>query len=361
MHVVFDAIAVRAGSASIVVEHELAAWARERDAERMTVLTSAKTQLVIPADVAVVQLEPPMRGALGELWLRSVGVRRASRRLGADALISGVTASAVLGAGCPRWAIVYDVRHELRPAQFSAARRAVRRVSYGWTFRRATGLFCISKRTRDDIVAKRDWLQDKAIVTPLGSDHVDVWPRPAAPADDRPAEHYAIAFGNFGNKNADKVLCAWADFCKTDSELTLRLVGMSGGERAALTEQATVLGIADRVQVMPWLDDAEFQRCFTGARLVIFPSDFEGYGLPAVEAMRLRLPVVISGDVALAEVTGGHATVAADLAPKQLAEAMRQALATTDVELDAAYRFIEPVTWAQTIKPIRADLQRRVG
>jgi glycosyltransferase involved in cell wall biosynthesis len=361
MHVVFDAIAVRAGSASIVVEHELAAWAKGFDTDQLTVLTSAKTQLVIPAGVAVEQLEPPASGALGELWLRSVGVRRAARRLGADALISGVTASAFLGAHCPRWAIVYDVRHELRPAQFSALRRIVRRVSYRWTFLRAAGLFCISARTRDDIVAKRGWLAGKAVVTLLGSDHVDAWPRPTASSDGPAPEPYALAFGNFGNKNADKVLAAWVDFCQTDSVLTLRLVGMSGAERAALTEQAAALGIADRVQVMPWLDDAEFQRCFTGSRLVIFPSDFEGYGLPAVEAMRLRIPVVISTDEALAEVTGGYATIAADLGPAALAAAMRQALATTDAQLDAAYRFIEPVTWSATAEAMRADLIRRIG
>ena len=352
MHVVFDAIAVRAGSASIVVEHELAAWAKRSEGDRLTVLTSAKTELITPPGVAVEVLEPRFAGPLGELWLRSFGIRRAAQRLKADALVSGVTASAFVGAGCPRWAIVYDVRHELRPAQFSLRRRIVRRISYRWTFMRAAGLFCISARTREDIVARRRWLRDKAVVTLLGSDHVDAWPRDAAPA-----EAYAIAFGNFGNKNADKVLAAWAEFCRTDPALTLRLVGMSGGERAALAEQAAALGIADRVQLMPWLDDAEFQRCFTGARLVIFPSDFEGYGLPAAEAMRLRLPVVISSDAALREVTGGLATVATDLTPAPLAATMAQALTTTPAQLEAAHHQIEPVTWAATAQAMRDAIQ----
>jgi glycosyltransferase involved in cell wall biosynthesis len=351
MHVVFDAIAVRAGSASIVVEHELAAWARRTDGDQLTVLTSAKTELPIPDGVAIEQLEPPLGGPLGEVWLRSFGVRRAAKRLNADAVISGVTASAFAGTACPRWAIVYDVRHEIRPAQFSLPRRIVRRVSYRWTFRRAAGLFCISARTRHDLVRKRRWLAGKALVTTLGSDHVDGWPHGdmAAP--------YALAFGNFGNKNADKVLAAWAEYCKADATLTLRLVGMSKDERAGLTSQAAELGIANRVELMPWLDDDQFQQLFTGARLVIFPSDFEGYGLPAVEAMRLRLPVVISTDEALAEVTGGHATIAHDLAPKPLAEAIRQALATAPDQLEIAYRFIEPITWAATAETMRSNVQ----
>lgn len=354
MHVVFDAIAVRAGSASIVVEHELAAWATRTDGDRLTVLSGAKTQLPVPDGVHVERLDPPFGGPLGEVWLRSFGVRRAAKRLNADALISGVTASAFVGAPCPRFAIVYDVRHELRPDQFSGLRKVVRRVSYWWTFRRAAGLFCISARTRDDLIAKRPWLDGKAIVTLLGSDHVDSWPR-----DRQPEDAYALAFGNFGNKNADKVVAAWAEFCRTNSELTLRLVGMSGAERAALSEQAASLGITDRVRLMPWLDDEEFERCFTGSRLVIFPSDFEGYGLPAVEAMRLRLPLVISTDEALAEVTGGHATVATDLNPTALATAMRTALATSEQELAVAYQFIERVTWIATVQSMRDQLLLR--
>lgn len=359
MHVVIDAIAVRAGSASIVVEHEIAAWARRGDGDRLTVLVGAKTELPLPAGVGVERLDATwtrgrLAGSLGELWMRSVGVRRACRRLGADALISGVTASAFAGSPCPRWAIVYDVRHELRPEQFSLARRVVRRVSYRWTFLRAAGLFCISERTRTDIVAKRPWLADKAVATILGSDHVDAWPRETASAP------YALAFGNFGNKNADKVVAAWAVFCRTNPDLTLRLVGMSGAERAALTAQAEALGIADRVQLMPWLDDAEFQRCFTGARLVVFPSDFEGYGLPAVEAMRLGLPVVVSGDPALAEVTGGHATVAGDLRPEPLAAAMQAALTTSAEQLASASAFIAPVTWGATVETMRSVIARRL-
>jgi len=353
MHVVFDAIAVRAGSASIVVEHELSAWARRSDGDRLTVLVSDKTELPIPDGVPIERLEPPFGGPLGEVWLRSFGVRRAAGRLGADAVISGVTASAFVGTGCPRWAIVYDVRHELRPAQFSLLRRIVRRASYRWTFRRATGLFTISARTRDDIVGKRRWLAGKTTVSLLGSDHVDGWVRGSSSG--RP---YALAFGNFGNKNADKVLAAWAEFVKTDRELTLRLVGMSGAERASLTEQAAALGIDERVQLMPWLDDREFQELFTGARLVVFPSDFEGYGLPVVEAMRLRIPVVISTDEALAEVSGGHATIATDLAPAPLAAAMRDALTATPAQLAAAFTFIEPVTWASTVESMRSPITR---
>ena len=348
MHVVFDAVAVRAGSASIVVEHEIAAWVEQFPDDRLTVLVGEQTQMRIPAGASALRLRSRLPGKLGELWLRTFGVRTACRRSGAEALISGVTASALLGAPCPRWAIVYDVRHEQRPQQFALARRLARRLSYWWTFRTATGLFCISARTRDDLVERREWLRDKAVVTLLGSDHVLAWHEP--PDTEEP---YALAFGNFSNKNADKVVAAWAEYCRTTQPLMLRIVGMSEAERAGLAELASSLEITQYVSLMPWLADNEFEGCFAGARLVIFPSDFEGYGLPSVEAMRLRIPVVVSDDRALREVTGGVATVAPDLSPQGLAAAFGAALRSSPDQLEAAYRHVEPVTWSETVRVMR--------
>ena len=89
------------------------------------------------------------------------------------------------------------------------------------------------------------------------------------------------------------------------------LVGVPAHEREAVGARVAALGLSDLVTVRPWLNRAEFQRCFTSAALVVFPSDHEGFGLPAVEAMRLGIPLVITPDKALLETTGGLATVAA--------------------------------------------------
>lgn len=351
MHVVFDAFAVRAGSAAITLTNLLNGWVEHAPGDRITVLASGTPEFSVPAGVRVEVVGAPVSGPLGSLWLRSVGVRRGARRLAADALVSGVTASGFVGAPCPRGVIVYDLRHELRPHQFSRSRRVVRRLSYALSFRGADGLYCISERTRDDLVRNRPRLRAKAVVARYGADHADTWPVPKQAA--RP---YALAFGQFANKNVDRVLDAWAAFCRDDAEMDLRLVGMGRADRAAATERVARLGIADRVDLMPWLDDDAFLECFTGASLIVFPSDFEGFGLPAVEALRLRLPLVVSGDVALAEVTGGHAAVATDLAPEPLAAAMRRALASTEAEREAGRAYTERFAWRFMAAAIRGHL-----
>jgi glycosyltransferase involved in cell wall biosynthesis len=355
VHVAFDAVAVKPGSAAIALENLLRGWLALDAGDRLTLLCADEPPFAPPAGVEIQTVSTPPLGKAKALWLRSVGVRRAARRLSADAVVSAITASALLGAPCPHGVILHDLRHEHRPEQFSRSRRLARRLSYGWSFRVTDAVYCVSQRTRDDLLRGRPSLAEKAVVSRNGADHVDAWPA-AAPDTMAP---YALAFGQFANKNVTAVLDAWALFCEEDEQLTLRLVGMSRTDREEAIRRVAALGIADRVELMPWLDQAEFVRCFTGAALVVFPSDFEGFGLPAVEALRLRIPLVVSDDRALEEVTGGHAAVVRDVQPETLVKAMREALARTPEELAAGRAHTDQFRWRAMAATIREDLQAR--
>jgi glycosyltransferase involved in cell wall biosynthesis len=346
---VFDAVAVRPGSSAVILEGLIAGWLRRYPSDDLTVLVPDEPGMRIPDGVAVRNVRAG--GALGGLRARTVGVRRAARELGADAVLSGVTASGLLGTSCTHGVVLTDLRHEILPDQFSAARRLARRLSYGVSFRQADAIFCISGRTREDLIARHPEVRDRAIVASLGADHVDEWP--AQSPTSRP---YAVAFGRFANKNADAVLEAWAEFCRAQYGWTLRLVGMSSDDQLRAGERVAALGIADRVELMPWLDDHQFAECFASASLIVFPSEFEGFGLPAVEAMRLGIPLVVSADAALSEVTGGHAVVASDLAPPRLAAAMQQAVARSAEELAAARAWTERFSWGAMAGVVRDAL-----
>lgn len=350
MHVLVDAVAVRSGSAAIVVEHLLRGWVSASQADRITVLAGPDGPAFAPPPGAEVRtVHPPVPGPVGALWLRSIAVRRAARVLDVDVVLSGVPASGLLGTKCPRGVILYDLRHEIRPEQFSRGQRLARRLSWWWSWRRADHVFTISERTLDDFRVRHPGLAHRAVAAPLGSDHVSAWP--AAESGGAP---YALAFGHFANKNARAVLEGWAEFCRSDERWQLRLIGMGDGDRRSAEALVDALGIADRVEVMPWLDDHAFQALFVSASMVVFPSDFEGFGLPAAEAQRLGIPVVVSADPALAEVTGGHAAVAAAADPDHLADAMRRAAAAAPTQIEDGRRHAEGFTWARTAGTVRA-------
>jgi glycosyltransferase involved in cell wall biosynthesis len=360
MHLVVDAVVVRSGSSAIVIEHLLRGWTEAAPDDRVTVLCDeAGPAFAVPDDYPVVTVRAPFGGPVGAAWLRSFGVRRAARALRPEAVLAAVPATGLVGYGADsgrRALILYDLRHELRPHQFPGRTRLARRVSWTWTMSRADGIYTISERTLTDLQDRHPRLATQGVAAQLGADHVDSWPALTTRTATDPEAPYALAFGHFANKNADAVLEGWARFCATDGRWRLRLVGMSEADRAAAAERVAALGIADRVELMPWLDDDAFQDYFVGAGLVIFPSDFEGFGLPAIEAMRLGIPVVVSDDPALAEVTGGHAAVARSAAPDDLAAAITAALALTPEQLEAGRRFTHGFSWRRTASVVRSSL-----
>lgn len=350
MRLVTDTTAIQPGSAAIIVGNLLHGWAQAAPEDELIVLVAGTPPLSLPDSATVRDVGSPSSLA-GRLWLQSVGVRSAVRRLRADAFLGGVTAGALLGAGCPYGVILYDLRHEIRPAQFSTGRRLARRLLYGWSFRNADALICISERTRGDLLARRPKLAGKAHVALLGSDHADAW-HPAADDHGR----YVLAFGHFPNKNVDGVLCAWKLYAPGNPGITLRICGLGRAGRASAEELVSGLGISDRVELLPWLSDDAFAANFAGASAIIFPSDFEGFGLPAIEALRLGLPLVVSDDPGLLEVTAGHAVVTKDESPEGLAAAIERAMGLTAEQLAAGRDHARDFTWERMARDVRRAL-----
>jgi glycosyltransferase involved in cell wall biosynthesis len=347
VRLVADTTAIRPGSAAIIVGNLLKGWAVAAPEDELIVLVAERPQLPLPESARIVDVGNPS-SLPARLWLQSVGVRRAARRFSADAFLGGVTSGAVLGVGCPYAVMLYDLRHEVRPAQFSPSRRIARRLLYGWSFRNADGLICISERTRGDLLARRPGLDHKAYVALLGSNHADEWH--ASGGDNGP---YVLAFGHFPNKNVGTVLRAWKLYANGHPDLKLRICGLGKTGRASAEQEVSELGIGERVDLLPWLSDDDFAANFAGAAAILFPSDFEGFGLPAIEALRLGLPLVVSSDPGLMEVTAGHAVVTEDDSPESLAAAIKQALELTTEQLAAGKEHARAFTWERMARQAR--------
>jgi glycosyltransferase involved in cell wall biosynthesis len=88
----------------------------------------------------------------------------------------------------------------------------------------------------------------------------------------------------------------------------------------------------------------------------VFPSDHEGFGLPAIEAMRLGIPLVITPDKALLETTGGLVTVADDWTADALARAIPRALLSTPDEVKRCLEHATKFTWRRMAGDVRSLL-----
>jgi glycosyltransferase involved in cell wall biosynthesis len=355
MRVVIDAIpVVPFGGFAVTLEGLLRGWDRLGTDDELHLLLAEGVEHEVPASVEVHRFTVGRPEVVRRVIVQSRAARTVCRAVEADVLLGTTPTTAILGVGCPKVITVHDLRHELLPEQFSWGRRVLRRLSYGIGYRQAAGLICISERTRRDLLRSRPSLAEKPVFTiPWAADHVDEWRAPSGPAGEDP---YALAFGHFPNKAAEAVIGAWRILRDQGEARPLVIVGLPESERERNAERIRGWGLDELVTLLPWLDREEFRARFASAGLIVFPSDFEGFGLPAVEAMRLGIPLVISADEALLEVTGGHATVVAGSDPGSLAEAVSAAWATSADELDRARAHVDRHDWAEVARETRAAL-----
>ncbi len=354
MRVVVDALPVRGdNSLRIVCEHLLSGWEQLEGDDEIHVVVRSGASLAVPRSVTVHEVDLRHLSFVGRVSAQSVTVPRLCRAVRADAMLGVLPATTMTPLPCPRAVLAWDFRYRLRPQQFARRTLLLRRASYAVGFRQADAVACISGRTRDDFLS----LHSRAAAIPvhvahLGADHVDAWPHPGAAT-----EPYALAFGQFANKNIDLVLRAWAvRRVRRGPALPLRVVGVPEQERPRVERLVAELDLNELVTVQRWLPTRELEREFASSSLVVFPSDFEGFGLPAVEAMRLGIPVVISSDRALLEVTGGHAVVVEGEGPGALADAIDAARRSTPEALAAACRHATGFTWSRFAAAVRAAL-----
>jgi glycosyltransferase involved in cell wall biosynthesis len=351
MRVVIDAIPVRYGGFAVALEGLLAGWREVPEADELHLVVADDVTLEIPEYVHVHRVRIGRPAPVRQVLVQAREIRRICRSVRADVLLGILPTTAVTDVGCPKVITVYDLRHELLPQQFSSARRAMRTVSYGIGYRQADAIICISERTRTDLLSLHPSLARKPVPVVLwGAEHVDAWPRSNG------HEPYALAFGHFVNKAVDRVIDAWQLLAQRGEARPLVFVGLPRESRDGVVAKIAEAGLGDVITPLPWLDADAFHDRFSSASLIVFPSDFEGFGLPAVEALRLRVPLVITPDPALLEVTGGHAQVTAGWDVESLADAVSAAWQRSEDELAAGRAWVESFTWTKMAAETRAVL-----
>ncbi|WP_229052216.1 glycosyltransferase [Aeromicrobium sp. Leaf350] len=352
--VVVDAMCAQFGGNRTFVEGLLSAWAEVRPDDTLHVLVVEGSDL----DTAGHETHEVAVRAPSEIGRPSAQTRwmpRLARETGADAVLATAPTTTVRRPGPPLTVVVHDLRHEILPHQFSWARRRLRDVSYGRSYRIADGVVGVSQRTVADL--HRLHPRTRALptgVAPLGADHVASWPRRSSPGA-------AVAFGHHTNKNPDLVIDTWAELRDRGRlPADLLVLGLGSGLRAELQQRIDRHDLGASVSLAPYLPDEEFRRVVANAAMVVLASDLEGFGLPVVEGMALGAPVVIAPDPGAMETAGGHASVADDWAPAALADAVLAAAARTPDETEAARAWAAGFTWSRTVESVRATIARTV-
>lgn len=343
LKLVVDAVCAEYGGNRTYVDHLLGRWHAVRPDDELHVVVPAGSTLSTYGH-ARHELAVKSPSVLRRPLAQTRVLHRLVAEVRPDAVLATAPPTTLRRLGVPLAVVVLDLRHEILPHQFSRGRRLIRKLAYGRSFRIADGFLTISARTLDDLHTKHPGTQSvPGTVTHLGADHVLSWPAPSRGGP-------AIAFGHHTNKNPDLVLRAWSTALGRGDQLPpLVILGTSGSARQRLQDLIDTEHLGAAVTLAPFLDDEAFMQMLTTASLVVFPSDFEGFGLPIVEGMLLGKPVVISPEPGSAEVAGGNAVVMSGWQPEHLADAVVEALSRSGEDLQRAADWAATFTWDATV------------
>ena len=130
----------------------------------------------------------------------------------------------------------------------------------------------------------------------------------------------------------------------------LVLGGARGWEYTKIFETVTEYGLEQDVVFPGYLPAEDLPKLYSGAKAFVFPSLYEGFGIPPLEAMACGVPVITSDCSCLPEVTGSAAVLVNPKDSEQLADAMERILTDTDLRETCMRRGLERVkqfTWEQ--------------
>ncbi len=192
----------------------------------------------------------------------------------------------------PTATTVVDLQHEELPELFGRAELAYRRVAYGRTIRRSRIVVAISEHARATLVERYGLVPDRVRAIPLAVDH-DVF-RPSAGVER--GEYLLYPARPWRHKNHARLFEAFA-----------RLRARRPGVRLVLTGEGDYGPLPPGVEARGRVSRDELVRLYQGAGALVFPSLYEGFGMPVLEAMACGCPVACSNVTSLPEVAGDAA------------------------------------------------------
>jgi glycosyltransferase involved in cell wall biosynthesis len=265
---------------------------------------------------------------------------------------------------------VHDMTTWLFPQHHSRLNRWYLRVALPMFVRRATRIITVSQSTKNDLIRLAGVIPEKIQVIYLGVDHQRFAPRPieAARQHVRSAVHldspYFLSVGTLEpRKNLVALLYAFSKSKLADAGYKLVLTGMKGWHIDALYQALNLdANMARSVVLTGYLSDDLLPDLFAASTAFVYPSKYEGFGLPVLEAMACGAPVITSNTSSLPEVAGDAALLVNPNDTDAIAQAMRSAAFDTSQTATLrklAFKQASRFTWKDTAERTR-DVYRLV-
>ena len=291
------------------------------------------------------------------LYWQQVGLPRRARAAGAELLhVTGFDAP--LWHPCPVVLTVHDLIGLLYPQNLPPVARLYWSRWLPHSVRWATRIIADSEHTRRDLVRHLGIAPERIAVAYLGVDAA-FHPLEDGPALEAVRARHELPEANLlyvgtlePRKGLDTLLSAY-HLLVADFPHHLVIAGKKGWYTEALYRQVQELGLSQRVHFAGYVPDEELPALYNLANAFVFPSRYEGFGLPVLEAMACGVPVVCSQAASLPEVVGDAGVLVPVDDPAALAGALRRVLADRGLAGELRARGLERArrfSWEETAR-----------
>jgi glycosyltransferase involved in cell wall biosynthesis len=221
----------------------------------------------------------------------------------------------------PTIALVTDLLHRDYPFSVPEQERIWREEYFRDILADADHIQCISQYTVDRLLGCYRVKKDRVFFT-----HLPIDRRLKIGSKVLPERNYFIYPANFWlHKNHEVLLIAYRIYRETVTDpWDLLLTGNMDERARQIQDLAVTLRIKDNVRFAGYVDDPVFSQLLGGAGALIYPSLHEGFGIPLIEAMRFRKPIICGKSTSVREIAGDAAISVDEKKPLELAAAMVQ-------------------------------------
>jgi glycosyltransferase involved in cell wall biosynthesis len=289
------------GGTEIYLRELLAALARIDSSNQYFVFTNLETGADLVPRQANFHWKPQAVHASFRpariLWEQTVLPLEASR-YHVDVLFNPGFTAPIL-TGCPCVTVFHDLQHKRHPEHFRWFDLPFWRMLLWASAHRSRHLIAVSEATRTDLLRFYKLGDGRVTVIPHGVE------KGFFLLDRTKTEPYVLCVSTLHpHKNIDRLIRAYA---RVKRSFRLMFAGMRGFHAQSVDALIAELGVGESVQLTGWISRAELYGLYARTQAFIYPSTFEGFGMPVLEAMAAGIPVACSDIPPLREVAGDAA------------------------------------------------------
>ncbi len=280
--------------------------------------------------------------------------------------------TAPLWTPCPVVATIHDLSFEHLPQTFTRRSRAQLRLTVRRTARTASHLIASSEYSRRDIIETYNVKESRVSVTPLAA------PNHFAPVTNKEElsrvratygikGDYILAVGSVQpRKNLPRLIAAYANLRRTRTHVKLPalvFVGKLGWLYEETLRAVEEHKVSDDVLWTGYVPESDLPALYTGTLCFVYPSYFEGFGLPPLEAMQCGAPVIAGNQTSLPEVVGDAGLLIDPFNQQAIADALARVIDDASLRAEMRRKGLaqaEKFSWSRTAQLTLKAYERAV-